>query len=79
MGPLENYMDSLTILAFILIVGGGLGLVYGRFTYTQETHTTDIGPLTLEVKDRERFNISLWAGLAAVIGGGALLVAPRRF
>lgn len=71
-------MNALKILALILIVGGGLALVYGGFTYTKETHTTDIGPLHLEVQDKERVNIPLWAGLAALIGGGVLLVVPRR-
>jgi len=71
-------MDALKILAIILIVGGGLGLVYGGFSYTKETHSTDIGPLRLEVQDRERVNIPLWAGLGALIGGGLLLVAPRK-
>lgn len=71
-------MDALKILALILIVGGGLALVYGGFTYTKETHSTDIGPLTLEMKEKERINIPLWAGLAALIGGGVLLVVPRK-
>lgn len=71
-------MDALKILAIILIVGGGLGLVYGGFSYTKETHTADIGSLHLEVKDRERINIPLWAGLGALVGGGLLLVAPLK-
>jgi hypothetical protein len=71
-------MDALKILAILLIVGGGLGLVYGGFSYTKETHTTNIGPLQLEVKDRQRVNIPLWAGLGALIGGGLLLVVPRK-
>jgi len=71
-------MDALKILAIILIVGGGFGLVYGGFSYTKETNTADIGPLQLSVKDRQRVNIPLWAGLGALIGGGLLLVVPRK-
>ena len=71
-------MDALKILALALVIGGGLGLAYGGFTFTRETHTADIGPLHLEVKDKEHVNIPLWAGLAAMIGGGVLLVVPRR-
>ena len=71
-------MDALKILAIILIIGGGLALVYGGFSYTKETHSTDIGPVRLEVQDKERVNIPLWAGLAALIGGGVLLVVPRK-
>jgi TRAP-type C4-dicarboxylate transport system permease small subunit len=74
----ENFMDALKILAIILIVGGALGLVYGGFSYTKETHTADIGSLQLSVKDKQRVNIPLWAGLGALIGGGLLLVVPRK-
>jgi hypothetical protein len=77
-GLLEVHMDALKILALILIIGGGLGLVYGGFSYTKATHTTDIGPVHLEMKERQRINIPLWAGLGALIGGGLLLVAPRK-
>jgi TRAP-type C4-dicarboxylate transport system permease small subunit len=71
-------MNSMKLLALLLIVGGGLGLAYGGFTYTKQTHMTDIGPLHLEVKEKEHVNIPLWVGLAALIGGGLLLVAPRK-
>jgi TRAP-type C4-dicarboxylate transport system permease small subunit len=71
-------MDALKILALILIVGGGLGLLYGGFSYTKETHSTDIGPVRLEMKEKQRVNIPMWAGLAALIGGGVLLVVPRK-
>lgn len=71
-------MDALKILALMLIIGGALALAYGGFSYTKETHSTDIGPLHLEVEEKQRVNIPLWAGLGALIGGGLLLVAPRK-
>jgi hypothetical protein len=30
------------------------------------------------VKDEERVNIPLWAGVAAVVAGGVLLAMPRK-
>ena len=36
-------MSGLKILAVVLIVGGILGLVYGGFTYTKETHSAKLG------------------------------------
>jgi hypothetical protein len=75
---LGNEMNPLKLLALLLIVGGGLGLAYGGFTYTKATHTTDIGPMHLEVKEKQHINIPLWAGLVALIGGGLLLVAPLK-
>jgi uncharacterized membrane protein YidH (DUF202 family) len=71
-------MNGTKILAIVLLVGGILGMVYGGFTYTKSTSTTDLGPISLEVKDRERVNVPLWAGIALVVVGGALLVAPAR-
>jgi hypothetical protein len=33
----------------------------------------NLGPIHFEVKDRERVNIPLWAGVVAAIVGGVLL------
>jgi uncharacterized membrane protein YidH (DUF202 family) len=66
-------MDTRKLIAILLIVGGALSLVYGGFSYTKATHEADIGPLKLQVTERQRVNIPLWAGIAAVVGGGLLL------
>lgn len=66
------------LLSILLIVGGILGLVYGSFTYTKETHDAKIGPLELSVKDKETVNIPVWAGVVAIAAGGILLfVRPK--
>ena len=52
---------------------GILALAYGGFSYTKDTDKVDVGPIHLEVKDKERVNIPLWAGVAAAIAGGVLL------
>jgi hypothetical protein len=51
-------MDTLRIAAIALLVAGVLGLVYGNFSYTKETHEAKIGSLELSVKDRETVNPS---------------------
>ncbi len=71
-------MSGLKIAAILLIVAGILGLLYGGFTYTKETHTTKLGPLELSVKDKERVNVPVWAGVGAVMAGVVLLVAGKR-
>ena len=71
-------MDSRKLLAIALIVGGLLGLVYGGFSYTSETHKLQIGSVQLSVAEKERVNIPLWAGLVAVAGGVLLLVTSRK-
>jgi TRAP-type C4-dicarboxylate transport system permease small subunit len=71
-------MGTIKIAGVVLTVAGLLGLAYGGFSYTKETHDTRIGPLELSVKDRERVNVPMWAGVAAVVAGGVLLVMPRK-
>ena len=72
-------MSSTKIIAIVLIVAGALGLAYGKFSYTKETHEAKVGPLELTVKDKETVNIPQWAGIGAiVIGAGLLLVGSKR-
>jgi hypothetical protein len=61
-----------------LIAAGILGLVYGGFSYTKETHEAKIGPLELSVKDKETVNIPVWAGVGAIVVGGIALLAPTK-
>ena len=71
-------MIAVRILAIALIVGGILGLVYGGFSYTKETHQAKLGSLVLSVKDRERVNVPVWAGVGMLAVGGVLLLAGLR-
>ena len=72
-------MNTLKFVAILLIVGGALGAAYGGFNYTKETHEANIGPLQLQVKERERVNIPMWAGLGTVgIGLLLLLIGSRK-
>jgi uncharacterized membrane protein YdcZ (DUF606 family) len=74
----ENAMNAVKMLAIALIVAGGLGLVYGSFTYTKETHEAKLGPIELSVKDKETVNIPVWAGVAAIVAGGILLFTRNK-
>jgi TRAP-type C4-dicarboxylate transport system permease small subunit len=67
-------MNPIRILAIILIVAGVLGLVYGSFSYTKETHEAKIGPLELSVKEKETVNVPQWAGVGAIVIGAVLLL-----
>jgi len=72
-------MSGIKMLALVLITLGILGLVYGQFSYTQETQEAKIGPIELTVNDTKTVNIPIWAGVAAIVaGGGLLLVAGKR-
>lgn len=70
-------MNAVKMLAIALIVAGGLGLVYGSFTYTKDTHEAKLGPIELSVTEKDTVNIPVWAGVAAIVAGGILLFARK--
>ena len=70
-------MNGIRIVALALIIGGALGLAYGSFSYTKENHEAKIGPIELNVKEKQTVNIPVWAGVIAVVVGGALLIGKR--
>jgi TRAP-type C4-dicarboxylate transport system permease small subunit len=66
-------MNAVKIAAIMLIVAGVLGLVYGGFSYTKETHEVKLGSLELSVKEKQTVNVPVWGGVGAIVIGGALL------
>ena len=70
-------MNAVKMLAIALIVGGGLSLADGGFTYTKTTSEAKIGPIVLAVKDTETVNIPIWLGLGALVAGVVLLVTRK--
>lgn len=70
-------MNAARGVALVLILCGVLGLVYGSFTYTKETHDAKIGPIELSIKDKETVNVPLWASVAAIVAGVGLLVVRK--
>jgi uncharacterized membrane protein len=71
-------MNAVKMVAIVLIVGGVLGLVYGSFSYTKETHEAKLGPIELSVKDKQTVNVPVWAGAGAIVMGGALLLLGSK-
>ena len=71
-------MNMVKIIGIALIVLGALGLAYGSFSYTKETHETKIGPLDISVKDKETVNVPVWAGVGAIVIGGLLLTIRSK-
>jgi hypothetical protein len=67
-------MNAVKIAAIVLIAAGVLGLVYGSFSYTKDTHEAKLGPIELSVTERETVNVPVWAGVGAILIGGALLL-----
>jgi hypothetical protein len=69
---------AVKLVAIVLIVGGVLGLAYGGFSYTKETHEAKLGPIELSVKDRQTINVPVWAGIGAIVIGGVLLLLGSK-
>ena len=66
-------MKGTKLLGAVLLALGILAVAYGGFSYTKNTEKASIGPFKIEVQDKERVNIPLWAGVAVAIVGGVLL------
>jgi hypothetical protein len=67
-------MNAIKMAGIALIVAGVLGLLYGSFSYTKDTHQAKLGPIELSVKETKTVNVPVWAGIAGILVGGALLV-----
>jgi TRAP-type C4-dicarboxylate transport system permease small subunit len=71
-------MSAIKIAAVALIVAGVLGLAYGGFSYTKETHHATVGPIDLSVRQSETIRFPVWAGAGAIMLGGVLLLLGNR-
>jgi hypothetical protein len=66
------------VLGIVLVVLGLLGLLYGGFSYTKDSHDIKLGPIELSVKEKQSVNVPVWAGVGAIIAGAALLAFGGR-
>lgn len=71
-------MNAVKIAAVALIVAGTLGLAYGSFSYTKQTHDIKLGPIEMSVKEKQTVNVPVWAGVGAIAIGAALLLLGGR-
>ena len=71
-------MSALKAVAVLLIAAGIVALAYGGITYTKTTHDAKIGPVELSIKDKETVHVPVWAGVGAIVVGGALLLVRRK-
>jgi len=71
-------MNGRQLLAILLITAGVLGLMYGSFSYTKETHEAKLGPLEMSVQEKETVAVPTWAGVGAIVVGAVLLLTGRK-
>ena len=74
----EDAMNTLKLMALILIVGGVIALAFGGFSYSTATHSANIGGLHLAMIEQQRVNIPMWAGIGAIIVGALLMLTAKR-
>lgn len=66
-------MNLLKVVGILFIVGGALGLAYGSFSLRSGARDTKLGPIVLSVKNKETYRVPMWAGIASMVAGSALL------
>jgi hypothetical protein len=71
-------MSAAKIVGILLIVAGALGLLYGGFTYTKESHTAKLGPLAITVQEKETVMVPVLASLGSIALGIFLIVGVRN-
>jgi hypothetical protein len=71
-------MNAVKMAAIVLIAAGVLGLAYGGFSYTKETHEAKLGPIELSVSEKQTVNVPVWAGVGAIVVGGVLLLVGSK-
>lgn len=71
-------MNPRKILGLLLIAAGVFVLVQGGFSFTKKKESASLGPLEVSYSKKERVALPSWAGIAAIVGGAALLVIPGR-
>jgi hypothetical protein len=71
-------MNPTKILGILLIAAGALGLLYGGFTYTTDTHSATLGPVVLQVKEKETVYVPVLLSAGALALGVFLLFALRN-
>ena len=66
-------MNPMKMIGIVLLVVGALALIYGGFSYTRNSTALKVGPLEVQVKEKETVNVPLWAGIGAIVAGGLML------
>jgi uncharacterized membrane protein YidH (DUF202 family) len=66
------------LIGVCLIVVGVLALAFGGFNYTTRERVVDLGPLKVDADKQHSLPIAPIAGVGAVIGGIALVLAGSK-
>ena len=71
-------MNAARITGIVLIVLGLAGFMTGSFSFTKNTTQAEIGPIKLQVQEKQSFNVPEWLSIGAMVLGGVVLVMGFR-
>lgn len=71
-------MSTVKTIGVVLIAAGALGLAYGGINYGSSTQELQVGSMSVSATEGRTFLTPVWAGLAVVLLGGALLFVPEK-
>jgi len=66
------------LIGICLIVVGVLVLAFGGFSYTSRERVVDLGPLKVDADKEHSVPIAPIAGVGALVGGIALVIAGAK-
>jgi len=66
------------IIGILLIAAGALQLIDGGFTYTSDTHRAKLGPIAMQLKERETMYVPVIASVAVIAFGVLLVLGFKR-
>lgn len=71
-------MNAARITGIVLIVLGLAGFLTGGFSFTKDTTKAELGPIKLQVQEKEAVNVPQWLSIGAMVLGAVVLVAGFR-
>jgi hypothetical protein len=71
-------MKPSTLIGFVLIVLGVLGLALGGFSFTRKEKVLDVGPVEATADKKEHLAVPPLLGVLAIVGGVVLVAASAR-
>jgi len=71
-------MRPIAIIGIILIVFGIVALATGGFSYTKEKDKADLGPIDINVTQKEHVRVPPVLAIVALVGGAVLVSVGWR-
>jgi hypothetical protein len=71
-------MRALVVIGVLLVLFGIAGLLFQSFTFFTTDRVVDAGPFTVDVQKPHTIIFNPIVGIAAVVGGAAMIFAGSR-